>query len=160
MPDAVRRAPEGAVWEHGAAGLAIARRLGERIGAQGGALLAIDYGYEGPAWGDTLQAVRAHEPVSPWEEPGERDLTAHVDFGALGAALSGAGLSVQGPVGQGEWLERLGLGPRAHALARAHPERTDEIAGQRERLAGEGGMGTLFRVLAARAPGWPEGEGF
>ena len=160
VPDAVRRAPVGAVWEHGAAGLAIARRLGERINAQGGALLAIDYGHEGPAWGDTLQAVRAHEPVSPWEEPGERDLTAHVDFGALGAALSGAGLSVQGPVGQGEWLERLGLGPRAHALARAHPERTDEIAGQRERLAGEGAMGKLFRVLAARAPGWPEGEGF
>ena len=160
VPDAVRRAPVDAVWEHGAAGLAIARRLGERIGAQGGALLAIDYGYEGPAWGDTLQAVRAHEPASPWGEPGERDLTAHVDFGALGAALSGAGLRVQGPVGQGEWLERLGLGPRAHALARAHPERTDEIAGQRERLAGEGEMGALFRVLAARAPGWPEGEGF
>ena len=160
VPAPVRRAPIGAVWESAPAGLAIARRLGTRIGAQGGAILAIDYGYEGPAWGDTLQAVRAHAPVSPWEEPGERDLTAHVDFAALAAALAGAGLSVQGPVGQGEWLERLGLGPRAHALARANPERTDEVAGQRERLAGEDGMGTLFRVLAARAPGWPATEGF
>ncbi len=160
LPEPVRRAPIGAVWESAPAGLTIARRLGERIAQQGGALLAIDYGYEGPAWGDTLQAVRAHEPVSPWEEPGERDLTAHVDFAALSETLAGAGLSVQGPVGQGEWLERLGLGPRAHALARANPERTDEIAGQAERLAGEGEMGTLFRVLAARAPGWPEAEGF
>ena len=160
VPEPVRRAPVGAVWEHAPAGLAIARRLGERIGRQGGALLVVDYGYEGPAWGDTLQAVRAHRPVSPWEEPGERDLTAHVDFAAFGAALSGVGLHVQGPVGQGEWLERLGLGPRAHALARAHPERTDEIARQRERLAGEDAMGTLFQVLAARASEWPTAEGF
>ena len=160
VPEPFRRAPIGAVWEDAPAGLAIARRLGSRIAAQGGALLAIDYGYEGPAWGDTLQAVRAHEPVSPWKEPGERDLTAHVDFTALAGALTGAGLRVQGPAGQGEWLERLGLGPRAHALARANPERTDEIAGQRERLAGEDAMGTLFQVLAARAPGWPAAEGF
>ena len=160
VPEAVRRAPIGSIHERSPATLSIARRLGERIAYQGGALLAIDYGYEGPAWGDTLQAVRHHAPADPWAEPGERDLTAHVDFAALGAALRTGGLSVQGPVGQGEWLERLGIGPRARALAQANPERTDEIAGQRERLVEEGAMGTLFRVLAARAPGWPEAEGF
>ena len=160
VPAAVRRAPIGSIHESSPAAVAIARRLGERIARQGGALLAIDYGYEGPAWGDTLQAVRAHAPVSPWDEPGERDLTAHVDFAALAAPLAAAGLAVQGPVGQGAWLERLGIGPRAHALARANPERTDEIAGQRERLVDEGGMGTLFRVLAATHPDWPRAEGF
>ena len=160
VPEAVRRAPIGSVHESSPAAVAIAQRLGERIARQGGAMLAIDYGYEGPAWGDTLQAVRHHAPADPWTEPGERDLTAHVDFAALAQALSGAGLTVQGPVGQGAWLERLGIGPRARALAQANPERTDEIAGQRERLADEGQMGTLFRVLAARAEGWPEAEGF
>ena len=160
VPPAVRQAPIGSVHEASPASVAIARRLGERIARQGGALLAIDYGYEGPAWGDTLQAVRAHAPVSPWEEPGERDLTAHVDFAALAQALSGAGPTVHGPVGQGAWLERLGIGPRARALAQANPERTDEIAGQRERLVDEDAMGTLFRVLAATHPDWLQPEGF
>ncbi len=32
--------------------------LAARIATDGGAALIIDYGYEGPAFGDTLQAVR------------------------------------------------------------------------------------------------------
>ena len=39
--------------------------------AQGGAALVIDYGYEGPAIGDTLQAVSGHQFANPFEEPGE-----------------------------------------------------------------------------------------
>ncbi len=160
VPGPVRPAPIGSVHESSPASTTIARRLAERIARRGGALLMIDYGYVGPTWGDTLQALRAHAPASPWEEPGERDLTAHVDFTALTEPLRAAGLRVQGPVAQGAWLERLGIGPRARALARANPERTDEIAGQRERLVAEDAMGTLFRVLAATHPDWPASEGF
>ena len=35
---------------------------------------------KGRAIGDTLQAVRAHAFANPFENPGEQDLTAHVDF--------------------------------------------------------------------------------
>src|SRR3546814_2405251 len=58
--------------------------LAARLAAQGGAALVVDYGYDGPALGDTLQAVRGHGYVNPFEAPGEHDLTAHVDFGTLG----------------------------------------------------------------------------
>ena len=125
--------------------------LAARIVAQGGALLAIDYGYEGPAVGETLQAVRGHDFANPFEEPGDRDLTAHVDFATLGMVGTASGAIVSGPVGQGDFLTRLGIDARAAALG-------PRVAPDRERLVVA--MGTLFKVLAMRHPDWPEPAGF
>ena len=67
---------------------------------------------------------------------------------------------VFGPVGQGAWLEAMGIGLRAAALARAAPERAEEIAAARDRLTAPEQMGRLFKALALVAPGWPEPAGF
>ena len=46
----------------------------------------------GPAgFGDTLQAMKRHEFVAPLAEPGEADLTVHVDFERVGQAGLQAG---------------------------------------------------------------------
>ncbi|MEY4502112.1 MAG: hypothetical protein RIS52_2002, partial [Pseudomonadota bacterium] len=131
-----------------------------RLAQQGGAGLIVDYGYEGPALGDTFQAVKAHAFADPFAEPGERDLTAHVDFATLSAAAERSGALVAGPMGQGQFLTRLGLIERAEALAIARPAQADKIAAARDRLAGLDQMGRLFRVLAVRNEAWPQGEGF
>ena len=123
-------------------------------------MLAIDYGYEGPALGDTLQAVRAHQYADPYADVGENDLTAHVDFTLLANAARQEGLAVYGPVEQGAFLERLGIGPRAQALARAQPERMVELETARQRLVAPTEMGRLFKVLCATHPDWPRPEGF
>ena len=85
----------------------VALELGRRIARSGGAALIIDYGHAQDAFGDTLQAVRDHAFADPLAEPGEADLTAHVDFAALAArrATSTARAS-HGPVAQGEFLRR------------------------------------------------------
>ncbi len=57
------------------------------------AALFIDYGHAESRGGETLQAVKAHRPVDPLAEPGDADLTAHVDFAAFAAAARGAGLA-------------------------------------------------------------------
>jgi SAM-dependent MidA family methyltransferase len=158
LPEPLRDAPPGSVIETSPASVGVMRRLAEKVAGQGGAILAIDYGYEGPAIGDTLQAVRDHAYANPWEEPGSRDLTAHVDFATLAAAAQGQGCAAWGTVGQGDWLRALGLDARAAALARKSPDRGPELEAARTRLADE--MGTLFRVLAVTAPGWPRPEGF
>ena len=101
-----------------------------------------------------------HAYADPWEAPGTRDLTAHVDFSALGEAARRQGAQVFGPVGQGDWLEAMGLQLRAASLAKAAPERTEEIAAARDRLSAPSQMGRLFRVMAVAAPGWPEPAGF
>ncbi|SFS04534.1 class I SAM-dependent methyltransferase [Sphingomonas jatrophae] len=151
---------DGEVIETCPAGVAIVAALAERIARRGGALLLIDYGHAGPVTGDTLQAVRGHRFADPFADPGEADLTAHVDFTPLLAAARAAGCAASGPVGQGAFLESLGLGPRAAMLARAQPARTEEIVLARARLAEADQMGTLFKVIAAVAPGWPMPAGF
>ena len=149
-------APEGAVKEESPAAIAVLRTLAARIAEQGGALLAIDYGAEAPAegGGDTLQALRGHAPEDPLARPGEADLTAHVDFGALGAAARAEGCATA-LTSQGALLERLGLPARARALARAARDEAgvDAVIAAHRRLAHPDEMGTLFKALAV----WPQG---
>jgi SAM-dependent MidA family methyltransferase len=123
-------------------------------------MLAIDYGHDRAGGGDTLQAVSRHASADPWRAPGSRDLTAHVDFAALADAARAAGARVFGPVSQGFWLESMGIGVRAAALARAAPQRVAEIEAARERLVAPEQMGRLFKAMAIVAPSWPEPAGF
>ena len=160
IPPSLRSQPEGTIVETTPVSSAIMQRCAFRLARQGGAMLAIDYGYAGPAAGDTLQAVKAHRFIDPFTDPGEVDLTAHVDFTALAAAAQNAGVSVSLLTTQGEWLQRLGIDARLQSLANAAPARADELKGQRDRLAEPREMGDLFKVMAFAAPGWPAPAGF
>jgi SAM-dependent MidA family methyltransferase len=140
--------------------LGIVGDLARRLAAQGGAALIVDYGHDRPGTGDTLQAVFGHAYADPFEAPGERDLTAHVDFHALATAARAEGVRVFGPAPQGVWLNAMGIKLRAASLAKAAPERGPEIAAARARLTGPDQMGRLFKAMALVAPGWPEPAGF
>ena len=158
IPEPLRTAAPGEVFEVGPASVAVVRTVARHIVRHGGVLLAVDYGHEGPLAGETLQAVRGHAPANPFEAPGEQDLSAHVDFTTLAAAAQAEGAVAWGPVEQAEFLVRLGIDARAAQLARATPDRADGIAADRARLVG--GMGALFKAAAFTAPSWPEPAGF
>ena len=130
------------------------------ISAKGGAAILIDYGHEKSAPGDTLQAVRRHEFAPLLADPGEQDLTSHVDFEALGRTAAEAGARVTSVTGQGEWLRRLGIEARAAMLGKANPQRAEEINVALDRLTSEGQMGSLFKVIAVHAADWPSPAGF
>ncbi|WP_420417861.1 class I SAM-dependent methyltransferase [Pacificispira sp.] len=155
-PALAARTKVGRVVELAPLAWRIAGDMGARLSAQGGAALAIDYGYEGPATGDTLQAVKAHKPCPIFETPGEADLTAHVDFTALGRAASAGGCRVSPVVTQGDFLRALGIEVRTQSLVKAAPGATGrQIAMARDRLIGADGMGTLFKVLGLAANDLP-----
>ncbi len=161
-------AEAGKILEVGIAAARSMRAIAARIVAQGGALLVIDYGYDCFPRGETLQALRRHCFVDPLDAPGEADLTAHVDFGALRRSARSAGAAVHGPVPQGEWLTRLGIHQRAETLRRcADALQAAEIDSALVRLTGYGSakkdpasMSELFKVLAVTAPGAPVPPGF
>ena len=134
--------------------------IAKRIAGFGGAALIIDYGHEKGAAGDTLQAVRGHRYAAVLDNPGEQDLTSHVDFEAVARAAAGAGAQVTSIVSQGEWLNGLGIGRRASALANCNPDRADELASAVQRLTSREEMGQLFKVIAIHGPDWPEPAGF
>jgi NADH dehydrogenase [ubiquinone] 1 alpha subcomplex assembly factor 7 len=153
MPEAVRGAAPGEIYEVSLASADIIQTLGTRIRNQRGALLAIDYGYGELQTGETLQAVRRHAYVDPLESPGEVDLTAHVSFGALRIVAEEVGLTVEKLSTQRDFLAGLGIVERASALARANPGKMDEIGAALRRLTAPEEMGTLFKVFCAHSGG-------
>ena len=161
VPPELRDAPPGSVVELCPAGVAIAGDIGARIVRSGGAALLIDYGYATPTLAPTLQAVRAHRFAEFLEAPGEADLTAHVDFGALAGAARAAGAAAHGPIDQGILLRRLGIVERAGALRRlASAAQAADIDAALARLIDDAAMGTLFKALALTGPGAAPPPGF
>jgi SAM-dependent MidA family methyltransferase len=138
----------------------MAREIGAQLDQRGGVAIIIDYGHASTAPGETLQAVRGHEFAPLLHNPGEQDLTAHVDFEALATQTAVGEVKATRLVTQGEWLNRLGIGVRAAALADASPDRAAELSEAVRRLTGKAEMGELFKVLAIHSPSWPEPAGF
>ncbi len=137
-----------------------AKALARHLAEHGGVALIIDYGHARSAPGDTLQAVKTHKFADPLMNPGEQDLTAHVDFQALALAVHGMDVTISGPVAQGEWLSRLGIGQRAQSLIASNPDKRHDVEQAVDRLCGLDEMGELFKVMAIRAASWPEPAGF
>jgi len=153
LPEALRDARPGEIYELALAGGEVMRRLAAKCAAQRGGVLAIDYGYVGPRTGETLQAVSRHAYADPLQTPGAADLSAHVDFGALGDTARTAGLALAPLVTQADFLTRLGIMERAEMLSRANPPLAATIAAARDRLIAPEQMGTLFKVFCATSPG-------
>ncbi|MFZ5732751.1 MAG: class I SAM-dependent methyltransferase [Pseudomonadota bacterium] len=153
LPPLVRAAPEGAVfeWRPDTEIMKLARRLR----SQGGVALIIDYGHVRSDAGDTFQAIARHSFTDPLKAPGTADVTAHVDFQALGRAAEDMGMRLHGPIEQGAFLKRLGIETRAVSLmGKSSPDVAATIASALKRLTegGRGGMGSLFKVLAISHP--------
>lgn len=153
MPSAIADAEEDSLFEVCFAGSEVMSRLAKVVAKHGGSILAIDYGYARTQTGDTLQGVRNHAFADVLDAPGEVDLSAHVDFGALAAVALEVGLSVQPLATQGEFLTRLGIAERAAALAGANPGSAEDIRLAHDRLVGKSQMGDLFKVFCAHSPG-------
>ncbi len=142
---------DGDLVEDCAAATPVVDTIGRRIADHGGAGLIIDYG-DWRSLGDTLQAVKAHEPQDPLHDPGGADLTAHVDFEALAQAAPCRHTRL---TPQGVFLERLGITPRAQALAKnLTGDALDQLVKAHRRLTHPDEMGQLFKVLGL----YPEGQ--
>ena len=136
--------------------------LAGRVATRGGALLVCDYGHAATSFGETLQAMRGHAYADVLRDPGEADLTAHVDFAALARTAEAAGATAHGPIAQGVFLDRLGIAARAAKLrAQADAAQVALIDAALVRFtAPDSTMATLFKVLAVTPKGMPAPPGF
>lgn len=132
---------------------AIVSDIGRRIAAHGGAALVIDYG-DWRGTGDTFQAVTAHKFTDPLAQPGQADLTAHVDFEAIARAAQPALCTKLCP--QGIFLTRLGIDDRAGKLAKnlTGTALKSHLSAYR-RLTHVEEMGQIFKVLGLYPKGAP-----
>ncbi|MBE7638076.1 class I SAM-dependent methyltransferase [Sneathiella sp. P13V-1] len=139
--------------------------LAKKIKSNRGAALFIDYGPAENALGDSFQAVQRHEYSNPLENPGGKDLTAHVHFSPLREVALSAGCAAPAIEGQGRFLERLGIEARVMQLSKNATEKQHkDIVAAHKRLVSEQEMGTLFKAfsfssgLAAPAAGFGDAE--
>lgn len=132
---------------------AFIRTLGDRL-AQGAAFF-LDYGfpeveyYHPQRHMGTLMCHHAHRSdTDPLALPGQKDITAHVDFTGIAVAAQEAGFAVLGYTSQARFLLNGGIAER---LAAAElPARAAAL-----RLVNEHEMGELFKVLALhKGPFW------
>ena len=131
----------------------IAQEIGQHLAKNSGAALIIDYGHLETAPGDTLQAMRDHAYVAVTDQPGESDITSHVDFEALGKALVQGGATAYPAISQRAFLLAMGIEPRAAMLAaKASAEQAEVMRRAVARLIGEEEMGKLFKVMVATSP--------
>ncbi|HZY16493.1 MAG TPA: SAM-dependent methyltransferase [Ramlibacter sp.] len=132
---------------------AFLRTLAERL--ERGAAFFIDYGFPEAEYYHpqrnmgTLMCHRGHlADPDPLETPGEKDITAHVDFTGIAVAAQEAGLPTLGYTSQGRFLANCGIGT---LLQDAAPRQ--QVAAQA--LLAEHEMGELFKVIGfQRGPFW------
>ena len=120
-----------------------------------GFVVLIDYGYtrEQQLAGrhrDTLMTYRRHVATpSPYEAPGEQDITAHVNFTALRARGVDGGLEELALLTQSQFL--IGIGEEtefADAFQDCQlPQEQAKVALQLKHLISPDGMGEMFQVL-------------
>jgi SAM-dependent MidA family methyltransferase len=125
------------------------------LGARRGFAVLIDYGYtrEEQLAGrhrDTLMTYRQHTAsASPYEAPGEHDITSHVNFTALGECASRCGLDPLALLTQSQFL--IGIGEEtqfADAFEECKlPQERAKVALQLKHLITPMGMGETFQVL-------------
>ncbi len=145
-PPAEAAFPAGATLETHAQAEAFVASLAARLSQ--GAAFFLDYGfpadelYHPQRAAGTLACHRGHRvDYAPLGEPGEKDITAHVDFTGIALAAQDAGLAVVGYASQARFLLNCGLG---EMLAEA--TLVERVAGQR--LLHEHEMGELFKAIA------------
>jgi len=137
------------------ASLGLTKRIAAIFHGRTGFAVVIDYGYtrEEQLAGrhrDTLMTYRQHRASpSPYEAPGEQDITAHVNFTAIQSAASAGGLSAARLLTQSQFLIGIGESTQfADAFRDCKlPQEQAKVALQLRHLVSPEGMGETFQVL-------------
>ena len=149
------QAEEGDIIEVSKLSEMIMAQLAHHIAHYGGALLLIDYGKTDNE-GDSLQAVKDHQPCDVLAYHGEADITHWVDFKALAKIAEANHARLIGPVPQGRFLLELGIADRAENLRQSdNPDQDRALLAAIDRLVSPAQMGQAFKVALLV----PQGEG-
>jgi NADH dehydrogenase [ubiquinone] 1 alpha subcomplex assembly factor 7 len=147
--------PVGTIYETCDSGENLLEDIARAIQERWGAAFVFDYGYGAPGFGETLQAVRRHAYADVLSDPGENDLTAHVNFQALAEAARRGGAEPAALMTQGEVLKMWGIEARAERLGGS-----GVLTRQVQRLTAADQMGELFKVLCIVPKDAPLPSGF
>ncbi|MFH4977616.1 hypothetical protein AB6A40_004325 [Gnathostoma spinigerum] len=149
LPEVIRERSDLWEWEISPDAGTYVNQVAEIIVANGGFSIMIDYGHDGSRKDFSLRAYSKHELVNPLDKPGERDITADVNFGYLKGLVEDRCL-VYGPTEQREFLAQMGIGLRLRRLLQSCEKQEDQenLIKSYNMLMSEEGLGTRFKVMS------------
>ena len=122
--------------------------IAKKIKKYNGGLLAFDYGYNRNKIGETLQSVKKHKYQSVFLNPGNADITSHINFDLFCNILKKNDLDVRKIVNQNEFLQKMGIVERANMLSKKMNFKNKADLFYRLKRLNE--MGNIFKVLFAQ----------
>ena len=135
--------------------------ISKKINKHNGALLTFDYGYTKKKNCSTLQSVKNHKYINIFDEPGNSDISHHINYKLFKEVLKKNNLEVQKIITQSEFLQRLGIIERANMLSKKKNFKEKANMFYRlKRLLHYREMGNLFKVLLAEKKGTKFSLGF
>jgi len=122
--------------------------IAKKIKKFNGGLLTFDYGYTQKKGHDTLQSIKNHKYTDPFLNPGNSDITSHVNFLLFEEILKKNNLQVEKIISQSEFLQKLGIVERANILSKEMTfKEKANLYYRLKKLLSPKEMGNLFKVL-------------
>ena len=113
-----------------------------------GVFLTIDYGYNNPPNNFSLQTVYNHKKTHLFENIGNQDITAHVNFDELIFIANKYNLKIEIFCSQKDFLISCGIQERKKNLQKnKSDEAIKKINAEYDRLVDNSQMGEMFKVL-------------
>jgi len=135
--------------------------IAKKIDKFGGSLLACDYGYIFSKKKNTLLSIAKHEYKDIFFQPGNADISSHINFNLFSRILKKNNLDVNKIVTQSEFLQKMGILERANILSKKMSFKSKANMYYRiKRLLDTNEMGNLFKVLLAQKKGIKFSVGF
>ena len=142
---------KGNIIEYPAKAIEYLEIITEKINKYDGGLLTFDYGYTQNKNQDTLQSIKKHKYVNILSEPGNVDITSHINYSLFFEILKKNNLEVEKIVTQNEFLQKLGIIERADILSKKMGFKAKADMFYRiKKLLHHKEMGSLFKVLFAQ----------
>jgi len=113
-----------------------------------GVFITIDYGYKNPPNYLSLQTIYKHKKTHLFENIGNQDITAHVNFDELIFIANQSNLKIETFCSQKDFLISCGIKERKNNLIKNKSDETiKKINAEYDRLVDNSQMGEIFKVL-------------
>ena len=123
----------------------------KKINKYNGGLLIFDYGYTKLKNANTLKSIKKHNFFDVLSEPGNTDITSHINYKLFTKILKNKNFKVEKIVTQNKFLKRIGILERANILSKkmTFKEKAD-LFYRLKKLLDYQEMGKVFKVLFVR----------
>ena len=125
--------------------------IAKKIKSFKGGILSFDYGYTRQRNRDTLRSIKKHKHRNILFQPGNSDITSHINYQLFLRIFKEKNLKVEKVTTQGEFLQKLGIIHRADMISKnkTFKEKAD-IFYRIKKLIHSKEMGNVFKVFFAQ----------